>query len=400
MAERDVVRAPAKVPQLDLRRGGPDLDAELVAAFRRVLESGRYILGPEVEAFERECAGYVGAAHAIGVSSGTDALLVALMALDVGPGDEVICPTYTFFATAGAIWRLGATPVFVDSQPRCFGLDPAQLAERRTARTKAIVPVHLFGQCAAMDALREAAGEVPIVEDAAQALGASWRGTMAGALGTLGCFSFFPSKNLGGFGDGGLVTTDDDALAARVRRLRVHGAEPKYVHAEVGGNFRLDALQAALLRVKLPRLEDAIHRRRAHAWAYAEAFVQLGIGAPAPGPGCRTACGVADPTDAPVLLPTACDQGHSFNQYVVRIPGRRDAVRARLAEQGIGTAVYYPTPLHAQACFAPLGHAPGDFPVAERLAEESLALPIFPELGAHERDRVVEAIGDALRDGR
>lgn len=386
-----------KIPSLDLRRGGAELDEELVAAFRRVLESGRYVLGPEVEGFEAECAAYVGTKHAIGVSSGTDALLVALMALDVGPGDEVICPTYTFFATAGAIWRLGATPVFVDSRPRCFAFDPEAVAMRITKETKAIVAVHLFGQCAAMDRLRAVAGEVPVVEDAAQALGASWQGSRAGAMGALGCFSFFPSKNLGGFGDGGLVTTDDDALAARVRRLRVHGAEPKYFHAEVGGNFRLDALQAALLRVKLPRLDEAVRRRRAHARAYTEAFVERGVGAVAGGATCSPRCaGRGTAQEARVLLPPACDPGHTYNQYVVRIPGRRDAVREALAERGIGSAVYYPRPLHLQECFASLGHAPGDFPVAERLAEESLALPIFPELTAEERARVVDAVSEAV----
>ena len=358
------------IPTLDLRREG--LDQELIAAFTRVLESGRYILGPEVEAFEQEMADYLGAAHAIGVSSGTDALLVALMALDVGPGDEVIVPTYTFFATAGAVSRLGATPVFVDVEEDGFNLDPSAVAARVGPRTTAIVPVHLFGRPARMAPLRSLG--VPLVEDAAQSLGATIDGAPSGTLGALGCFSFFPSKNLGGFGDGGLVSTNDAALAARVRRLRAHGAEPKYVHAEIGGNFRLDTLQAALLRVKLPHLGRALARRRAHAAAYAAALEGV-----------------------PGLIRPSDDPGHGWNQYVVRIlDGRRAVVQRALAQRGIATAVYYPAPLHVQACFASLGHARGDFPIAERLAEETLALPIFPELTEAERAEVVTALRHAL----
>ena len=366
-----------RIPLLDLRRGGAELDAELEAAFARVLRSGVYILGPEVEAFERECAAQLGVEHAIGVSSGTDALLVVLMALGVGPGDEVVCPTYTFFATAGAVARLGARPVFVDSD-ESFDLDPAKLDRAIGPHTKAILPVHLFGQLCDMRAIGDAASRrgVPVVEDAAQAIGAERDGLRAGATGAAGCFSFFPSKNLGALGDAGLVTTNDTALAKRVRSLRVHGGEPKYFHELVGGNFRLDALQAALLRVKLPRLQTAIEARRAHARAYSEALATLD--------------GVA--------VPPAFGR-HVFHQYVVRLrdEAARDRAQRILREQGIGTAVYYPLPLHMQRCFSELGHGAGDFPVAERLARTSLALPMFPELTAEERAAVVEALAAAVR---
>lgn len=364
------------IPTMDLRRGGEELDRELEAAFRRVLRSGHYINGPEVAAFEKECADYLGVRHAIGVSSGTDALLVALMALGIGPGDEVVCPTYTFFATAGAVARLGAKPVFVDSCPRCFNLDVDRLEAAITPRTKAIVPVHLFGQCADMDRIVATAGTIPVIEDAAQAIGASFRGRRAGGLGRLACFSFFPSKNLGAFGDGGLVATDDEALASRIRRLRVHGAEPKYFHDEVGGNFRLDELQAALLRVKLPRLDEATARRQAHASAYDEAFADV----------------------AGLARPQTCSLSHVYNQYVVRFADEatRTKVQRALSETKISTAIYYPRPLHLQACFASLGYGAGDFPVAERLADETLALPMFPELRVDERDRVATELLRAL----
>jgi dTDP-4-amino-4,6-dideoxygalactose transaminase len=361
--------AMTKVPLLDLRRGGDDLDRELQDAFARVLASGHYILGPEVDALERETAAYCGSKHAIGVSSGTDALLLALMALGIGPGDEVICPTYTFFASAGAIWRLGAKPVFVDSDPRTFNCDPADVARKLSPRTKAIMPVHLFGQCAEVAPLL--LHGLPLIEDAAQAIGAEADGHRAGTRGAFGCFSFFPSKNLGALGDAGLVTTDDDALAEKARILRTHGGKPKYHHAVVGANFRIDALQAALLRVKLPRLDGWTAARQANAARYDRGLAGL----------------VARQQ---LTTPFVTGTRHIWNQYVVRVAGgRRDALRQFLGEHGVGTEIYYPVPMHLQKCFASLGHRQGDFPVAEAAAKDSLALPIFPELRADEIDHVV-----------
>lgn len=360
------------VPFFDRTRGDAALEGELTAAFQRVLRGGRYILGPEVEAFERACAEALGVRHAIGVSSGSDAVLAALMALGVGPGDEVICPAYTFFATAGAIARLGATPVFVDIDPATYLIDPAAVAARLSPRTRAIVPVHLFGQCADVAAL-QALSALPIVEDAAQAFGALHHGRSAGSMGALGCFSFFPTKNLGGLGDGGLVTTDDAALAARVRALRAHGAPVKHHHTEVGGNFRLDALQAALLRVLLPRVGDALALRRSHAARYDALFAAAHLAAVVP----------------PLASPFA-----TYNQYVIRVrgAGARDGLRTFLADNGVGTEVYYPVALHRQPCFAALGLGEGSLPAAESAARETLALPIYPELTAAEIDLVVEQI--------
>jgi dTDP-4-amino-4,6-dideoxygalactose transaminase len=377
--------AAKRVPFFDRTRGDAAIEGELVAAFQRVVRGGQFILGGEVEAFERACAALLGARHAVGVSSGTDALTVALMALGVGPGDEVICPAYTFFATAGAIARLGARPVFADVEPRGLTLDPAAVARALTARTRAVVPVHLFGRCADLAAIAEAAGGVPVVEDAAQAIGAEHRGAQAGTVGALGCFSFFPSKSLGGFGDGGLVVTGDDALADRARVLRVHGARPKHHHALVGGNFRLDALQAALLGVKLPHLGAAIARRAAHAARYDALFREAGLAGEA------------------LELPEAAP-GVTFNQYVVRVrgDGARDRLRAFLGERGVGTEIYYPVPLHRQPCFAALGHAEGSCPHAEAAARETLALPIFPELEPDELATVVEQVAAffATREAR
>jgi dTDP-4-amino-4,6-dideoxygalactose transaminase len=373
------------VPLLDLRRGADELDSELRDAFQRVLVSGQYILGPEVEALEAECARYLGCEFAIGVSSGTDALLVALMALGVGPGDEVICPTYTFFASAGTIWRTGARPVFVDSSLEDFNVLPAQIAEKISARTKAIVPVHLFGQMADMDAICHAAGSIPVVEDAAQAFGATGRAGGAGNAGALGCFSFFPSKNLGGFGDSGLVSSRDAQLADTVRLLRAHGGRPKYHHHVVGGNFRIDALQAALLRPKLRRLAGWTERRRINASLYTDLLQGTGIAAPNTG---------QERGEAAVLYPRATEGHHIYNQYCVRIigAGRRDQLKTYLQERGVGTEIYYPIPMHLQACFASLGHQRGDFPFAERAADEALALPIFPYLRPEEIHYVVDHI--------
>jgi dTDP-4-amino-4,6-dideoxygalactose transaminase len=391
-----------RVPLLDTTRSLATLEPELTAAFVRVLRSGQYILGAEVSQFEAAVAQYSGAAHAVGVSSGTDALLVALQACNVGPGQEVVVPSYTFFASAGSIWRLGAKPVFVDSCPGCFNVLPAAVQAALTPRTTAVMPVHLFGQMAAMEALGplcDSAG-VAVVEDAAQALGARLqRQAPAGPHGARGlvCYSFFPSKNLGAFGDAGMVTTQDAATAETLRMLRMHGAKPKYHHSLVGGNFRLDALQAALLQVKLPHLEAACSRRRHNAGRYTEAFLQSGLaqkavcicdGAPAPR------------LDAPLVLPSATRGRHAFNQYVIRInstdPTRRDAVRAALQAQNIGCEIYYPIPLHLQACFAALEHRPGDLPHAELAATQTLALPIFAELIDAEIDCVVAAVLQAV----
>lgn len=343
----------------------PPPDAELRAAFARVLESGQFILGAEVSAFERELAVYLGSAHAVGVSSGSDALVSALLALDVGPGAEVVTTPFTFVATAEAILRVGARPVFADIDPVTLSLDPSCV--RVGPRTRALVPVHLFGHPAPLPDL-----DVPIVEDAAQAIGARDRGRAAGTSGKLGCFSFFPSKPLGALGDGGAVVTDDEALAARVRRLRQHGAERKDLYVELGGNFRLDALQAAFLRAKLPHLGGWLAERRALAAAYSRELAGIdGLGLP-----------VTRPETEP-----------AWAHYVVRVPGgRRDELGRRLDERGIATAVYYPRPLHLMPAFASLGHAPGDFPRAERAADEVLALPLYPGLTQEQQGRVVEAV--------
>jgi dTDP-4-amino-4,6-dideoxygalactose transaminase len=346
-----------KVPFFDRTRADAAVEGELTTAFQRVMRSGQYILGAEVLAFEQEVAAALGAPHAVGVSSGTDALVVALQALGVGPGDEVICPAYTFFATAGAITRAGARPVLVDVDPVTLNVDPARVAARVGPRTKAVVPVHLFGRAADLTALAAAAGAVPLVEDAAQAFGARHGGRAVGTVGALGCFSFFPTKNLGGCGDGGLVVTADAALAAAARALRVHGTREKNLHGRVGGNYRLDALHAALLRVKLPRVGAALAARGAHAARYREILAAVGA-------------------DRLALPP----EGGTENQFVVRAPGARDALRAFLAERGVGTEIYYPRPLHLQPALAHLGHGVGDFPQAEAAAWETLALPIFPEL--------------------
>lgn len=365
----------APVPLFDLKRQWRDVGDDVRAAIERVFATQQFILGPEVASLERECEAYLGVAHAIGVSSGTDALLAALMALGVGHGDEVITTPFTFFATAGVIARLGARPVFVDIRPDDFNIDPEAVAAARTGRTKAIIPVHLFGQAADMDALRRAAAGVPIIEDCCQSIGCRYHGVATGGLGTVGCFSFFPTKNLGAFGDGGLVTTNDATLAERLQDVRVHGMRPRYVHHFVGGNFRLDALQAAILRAKLPRLDGWIARRREGAAHYRALLSEAGLD------------GIVTP---PPELP---GRGHVYHQFVVRLP-RRDAARAFLAERGIGSEVYYPIALHEQECFAYLGYRRDDFPEARRATQEVLALPIFPELEGAERERVVAAVAE------
>ena len=372
----------AEVPFLDLTRRSEGDWSELEETCSRVLRSGRYVLGSEVRELEAECASYLQTKHAVGVSSGTDALLVTLMALGVGPGDEVICPTYSFFATAGAIWRTGAKPVFADVLPETFNVDPEGIGRAITERTRAIIPVHLFGRCADTTAIGEVASArgIPVIEDAAQAIGSEHRGRRAGGLGTAACFSFYPSKNLGGFGDAGLVTTNDDELADRIRVLRVQGGEPKYVHAAVGGNFRIDALQAALLRVQLKRLDDWTARRRRNAAAYDRELADSGA------------------TGAGVTVPAADGDRHVYHQYVIRqSDGRRDQLRAHLADRRIGTEIYYPVPLHLQQCFASLGGREGDHPVAETLAKESLALPIFPTLTREEIAYVAGSVAEFTR---
>jgi dTDP-4-amino-4,6-dideoxygalactose transaminase len=368
-----------RVPLLDLQGQYVPLRADLLAAITRVCDSQRFIGGPEVEALERELAAYVGVRHAIGVSSGTDALLVAMMALGIGPGDEVITSTFSFFATAGGIVRLGATPKLVDVDPVTFNIDPTAAAAAFTSKTRAVIPVHLYGLCADMDPILEEARRagVAVIEDAAQAIGATYKRRSAGSMGTLGCFSFFPSKNLGAFGDGGFVTTNDDPLAHEIRLLRNHGAEPRYFHQRVGGNFRLDAIQAAVLRVKLPHLAQWTGMRRRNAERYQRLFTAAGLS------------GI-------VTLPTwPAEREHIFNQYAVRIPGR-DRVRARLDEAGVGTEIYYPVPFHLQECFASLGYRAGDFPHAEAAAAEALALPIYGELTEEQQRLVVEVIGTAV----
>lgn len=369
------------VPLLDVNAQNLPLEAELTAAFTRVLRSGQFIMGPEVEALERECAAMTGAAHGIGVSSGTDAILLALMALGIGPGDEVLVPTFTFFATAGCVSRTGATPVFVDADPETFNIDVAKAADKITPRTRAIIPVHLFGQCADMDAVMALAAEhsLFVIEDGAQAIGATWKGRGAGSIGHFGTFSFFPSKNLGGFGDGGLLVTSDDALADRARLLRTHGSRPKYYHRLVGGNFRLDPLQAALLRVKLPHYPEYTRKRQANAAFYTEKLSEFASG----------------PHPALILPKSIPENKHIWNQFTLRVPGpgRRDALKAHLAKAGIGCEIYYPVTMDQQECFA---HTPENSrshcDTAHQLAAEVISIPIFPELTSQQLEEVVSAL--------
>lgn len=377
------------VPLLDLNAQNLALEAELKVAFERVLRHGQFILGKEVADFEASVAQFTGAKHAIGVSSGTDAILLALMAAGIGPGDEVLCPSYTFFATAGCVARAGAKPVFVDADPVTFNLNVADAANRVTLRTKAIIPVHLFGQAAAMDEVMSLARQhnLIVIEDTAQSMGAEYRGRQLGTIGHMGTYSFFPSKNLGAFGDAGMLVTNDEGLAEQARLLRTHGAKPKYYHKRVGGNFRLDALQAALLGVKLPHYVSYNKRRRANAAYYT---AQL-----------RGIPGVAlvneSTAGAKILLPVALPgSNHIWNQYTLRVigAGRRDALRALCAAHNVGTEIYYPVPLHAQECFRYCGCQPGDMPVAMQLAGEALSVPIYPELGRAQQDEVIAVLRD------
>jgi dTDP-4-amino-4,6-dideoxygalactose transaminase len=364
-----------KVPLLDLRAQYRPIRAEIMAALESVCDEQAFILGARVADLEKEIQSYVGAGHAVGVASGTDAILLALMACGVGSGDEVVTVPYTFFATAGSISRLGAKPVFVDIKPDTFNMDPTRLEAAVTSKTRAVMPVHLFGQCAEMEPVLQLASrrKLPVIEDAAQAIGATRRGRQAGTLGRAGCFSFFPSKNLGGFGDGGMVTTDDQALADRVRMLRVHGSRVKYVHEVIGLNSRLDALQAAVLRVKLKYLEEWTKGRQRNAARYETLFKEANL------------------LDRVTLPTVTAENRHVYNQYVVRVP-RRDQLRAFLQEREVGTEIYYPAPLHLQVCYKDLGYGRGSFPQAERAAEETLALPIYAELTADQQAYVVETI--------
>ena len=353
------------------------LRTEIDAAIAEVCQSGAFVHGPACREFEADIATYCDTKHAVGCASGSDALLLALMVLGIGPGDEVVLPSFTFFATAGAVWRLGAKPVFADILPETFNMDPDDVARKITPATKAILPVHLFGQCVDMQRLLDVAGEIPVVEDAAQAIGAELHGQKTGSLATMGCFSFYPTKNLGGFGDGGIITTNDDRLADKMRILRDHGQQPRYSHAVVGLNSRLDTLQAAVLKVKLPRLDQWAAGRQQNANFYAAEFDRLGLdqflGIPRVAQGCQSV----------------------WNQYTVRVSdGQRNALQKHLADRKIGSAIYYPIPLHRQKCFATLGYQKGSLPVTEQAVEEVLSLPIFAELAPQEQQRVIKSLAE------
>ncbi len=371
-----------KVPLLDLKEQNDSLRPEIEAALGRVLDTNAFILGGEVAELEKELAAYCEVDHAIGCASGSDALLLAMMALGVSAGDEVITTPYSFFATVSAITRLGARPVFVDIEPDTYNLDIDAVAGKITERTRAVQPVHLYGQCVNMDHLNEICGPagIPVVEDAAQAIGAEDSGRKAGSLGQIGCFSFYPSKNLGGMGDGGFMTTNDPELAERLFALRVHGSKERYFHKWVGLNSRLDGFQGAVLRVKLPHLDDWTQRRRENAARYRALFAESGL-------------------DSRITLPVERPNvRHIYNQFVVRVPERRDELRAYLSDQGIGTDVYYPVSLHLQECFEYLGYRQGEFPESERASRETLALPIYPELKPEQQEYVVAKIAEYFSD--
>lgn len=365
------------VPLLDVGRGNHPLRDEILEAVGRVVDSGRFLHGPEVTELEGTVANLCSTRHAIGCASGSDALLLALMALDIEPGDEVIVPSFTFFATASAVARLGAEPVFVEIDPETYNMDPECLAESITSRTRAIIPVHLFGQCAAMDRICGIAARhgIPVIEDAAQAIGAAWEGRPAGSWGITGCLSFYPTKNLGGMGDGGMMVCHDDAFASKVRLLAAHGMQPRYYHKLLGINSRLDTIQAAILNVKIAHLDAYAAARQRHAARYSELF---------------EASRLHETVQLPYQDPRAT---HVWNQYGIRVPyGRRDALKNHLQQQGIGCEIYYPVPLHMQECFADLGYSLGCLPHTEAASREILHLPVYPELTESEQDRVVESI--------
>ena len=364
------------VPLLDLQAQYVSLRDELREAVDRVMSSQRFVLGDEGRELENTIAAYCETKHAIGCASGSDALLLALMALDVKAGDEVITTPFSFFATAACVARLGARPVFVDIDPETYNLDPGKVADAITPRTKVIMPVHIYGQCASMDPILEIGKRrgIPVIEDAAQAIGATDNGRRAGSMGVMGCFSFYPTKNLGGAGDGGMITTSDDALAARLRRLRAHGGSTEYQHEEVGVNSRLDELQAAVLRVKFPSLDRWSDERAQKAHFYTELLNNANLSFPLTAPQVRS------------------DGRHIFHQYVIRVPGNRDALMDHLKAHGVGSKVYYPIPLHRQECFSYLGYKEGDLPQSESAARETTALPAYPELTDEQQVYVVETI--------
>jgi len=385
-----------KVPLLDLKPQYLSLKKEIDEAIQRVVDSQYFIMGPDIALLENEVCKYLGCNYAVGVSSGTDALLLALMALDIKPGDEVIVPTYSFFATAGVVSRLNATPVFTDIDPVTFNIDPKEIEKRITSNTKVIIPVHLYGQSAEMDEIKSIADKynLKIVEDAAQAIGAQYKdGKCVGTIGDVGCYSFFPSKNLGGFGDGGIVVTNDKDLYERMKIMRVHGMDPKYYHKVIGGNFRLDALQAAVLRVKLPHLDSWSSKRRDNAGVYTESFIELKLA--------ETEGKIDFDSNNKVLLPKAIYKSlvknyHIYNQYIIRVE-KRDECLAYLREKGIGCEIYYPVPFHKQECFSFLDYDESEFPVSNRAAIESIALPIYPELTKEQILYVVNCINEFMQ---
>jgi dTDP-4-amino-4,6-dideoxygalactose transaminase len=390
------------VPLLDLKPQYASIKEEIQAAINRVCDSQYFIMGPEVTELEAELAAYCQAKFALGVSSGTDALILALMALEIKPDDEIITTPYTFFATAGSIARLGAKAVFADIDPKTYNLDPAQLEAKITPKTRAIMPVHLYGQCADMAPMMEIAQRhnLYLIEDAAQAIGSEYKGRRAGSIGHIGCFSFFPSKNLGAFGDGGAITTNDPHLAERLRILRVHGAEPKYYHKFVGGNFRLDALQAAIIRVKLKHLDSWTAGRQRNAAHYNHLFSAAGLTA-ASGKGWPLLTLPYESSEAgQYALRTDGEvdpfpgHRHIYNQYVIRVNRQRDELRTFLTERKIGSEIYYPVPLHRQECFAEWGYPAGAYPHSEAAAAQTLAIPIYPELTAEQLQTVVAAVAE------
>jgi len=387
------------VPLLDLKPQYAAIKGEILAAINRVCDSQYFILGPEVQALEEELAAYCHTKFALGVSSGTDALILAMMALDIKPGDEVITTPYTFFATAGCVARLGAKAVFVDIDPKTFNIDPAQIEAKITPRTKAIMPVHLYGQCVDMEPIMDIAKRrnLYVIEDAAQAIGAEYKGQRAGSIGHIGCFSFFPSKNLGAFGDGGAVTTNDPQLFEQMKILRVHGSKPKYYHKFVGGNFRLDALQAAVVRVKLKYLDNWTAGRQHNAAHYNQLFSDLALDSQPPVilPVESSAMGQYALRTEAAVGPFA-NHRHIYNQYIIRV-SQRDKLQAFLSERKIGTEIYYPMPLHRQECFADWGYQAGAYPVSEAAAVETLALPIYPELTEEQKQTVVQTIAEFYR---
>jgi dTDP-4-amino-4,6-dideoxygalactose transaminase len=384
------------VPLLDLKAQYQQIKHEIEPVLLRVAESQYFILGPDVTELEKNIAAYVGTKHAIGVSSGTDALLLAMMALGIGPGDGVIVPTFSFFATAGVVARLNAVPIFVDINPSSYNIEPSAIVEayekyKDTVNIKAIVPVHLFGQSADMDPIMEFANEhgIAVIEDAAQAIGTQYKdGHRVGSIGTVGCFSFFPSKNLGAFGDGGIITTNDDALAKRMELMRVHGAEKRYYHEMIGGNFRLDAIQAAVLNVKLPYLDGWHEARRKNAAYYNEQFASV--------PGITTPTSIYEETSSPLHPFTPLRFPHIYNQYCIRVQNR-DGLMEHLSANGIGNAVYYPVPFHEQKCFEGTPSCMDAFPVSDEICKTIVALPVYPELTTDMQNHVVDTIVQYIR---